>query len=148
MDGWKKAAEECKAKKASWPRGEWDNEPDYVEFKSSNRVCYLVRNSSTGSWCGYVSVPDSHWLFEKNKKEEYYIECNLEVHGGVTWARDGLIGFDAAHHGDLMPAMSGLPSSGGVYRNLEYVKAETVKLAKQIGAPNSIDFMAKEKKDE
>jgi len=62
----------------------------------------------------------------------------FEVHGGVTYAGYNdeseslwLIGFDCSHSGDLCPSS---PFQEGVYRNMEYAKKETEKLAAQIKA--------------
>lgn len=66
-----------------WPSGVWDSEPDKVQWPDevTGFPCLAVRNSRRGNWCGYVGVNSSHPLFEKE-----YSGCDLNVHGGLTFA--------------------------------------------------------------
>lgn len=52
---------------------------------------------------GYVQLPFSHPLFEKffDPDFEYMDQLNVKAHGGVTYFRDGIIGFDTLHYADL-----------------------------------------------
>jgi len=77
----------------------------------------------------------------------------FEVHGGLTYsdwqapemAKDGCwwYGFDCAHVGDLAPKdmnfrmEHGWELRGDTYRDIEYVKAETERLADQLAALES-----------
>lgn len=47
--------------KAAWPRGEWDDEPDRLEWRdaATGLPCLVVRNHS-GALCGYVGVGPTH----------------------------------------------------------------------------------------
>ncbi len=65
------------------------------------------------------------------------------VHGGVTYTGNGdffsngdgyWYGFDCGHAGDISPAIQyeGRYMSEGVYRDMEYVKAQTTALAAQL----------------
>lgn len=64
----------------------------------------------------------------------------LECHGGLTYSGKAsfltndesywFFGFDAAHAGDLRPLNE--YSFDGVYRDFEYIKNDTINLAKQI----------------
>lgn len=64
----------------------------------------------------------------------------FDVHGGLSWARDhaagyppdGLwhFGFDCGHSGDKSPGRNW--STGGIYRNWEYVEAQVKSLATQL----------------
>lgn len=68
----------------------------------------------------------------------------FDVHGGLTWSDDcvpgekpdGLwwFGFDCAHHGDYTPNCGRPPFPNESYRDIEYVKAQTEKLAEQLAA--------------
>ena len=69
----------------------------------------------------------------------------IDVHGGLTYSKDhspgnepdGLwwFGFDCAHVGDYCPQYEKFGyNSGGVYRDIEYVKAECGALVSQLAA--------------
>jgi hypothetical protein len=46
---------------------------------------------------GYIEVPENHpWA----NTDYEYIE-NVDVHGGLTYSQDNIIGFDTAHYGDI-----------------------------------------------
>ena len=55
---------------------------------------------------GYLRLPINH-----PRRKDADIFCNyeafddLEAHGGITYVRDGWIGFDTAHVGDCWPHM-------------------------------------------
>lgn len=40
--------------------GPWLDEDDEAEFETSGYACMLKRNMMTGTWCGYVGVPEGH----------------------------------------------------------------------------------------
>lgn len=106
--------------KSSWPRGEWDNEPDYLAWIEEDLHCAVIRTES-GHLCGYVMLPDN--CPELN-------EADLSVHGGITYNKDGWIGFDCAHYRDLVPGYDFCNQE--IYRNLTYVKSEVKYLCEQI----------------
>jgi hypothetical protein len=91
--------------------------------------CAIIRHSHLGHLCGYVKMPKGYELSE----DDLY---SLEVHGGITYDKNNWIGFDCAHSGDLAPASK---ESYGVYRNFAYVKAETQRLAEQVGRRYATD---------
>jgi hypothetical protein len=98
------------------------------------------------------------------KDEGYFCEHTpdsiLEVHGGVTFSdfcqertegdehyksvchvtepgeedRVWWIGYDTAHCQDLVPGMKRFAYLGGIYRTLDYIKAQNAKLAGQLAA--------------
>lgn len=143
--------------KTKWPeRGPWDNEPDKAQWlDASGLACLMVR--ARAHWCGYVGVPEGHPAFGKD-----YNDVEVEVHGGLTFAglcqeegtgprvchipepgqpdRVYWLGFDCAHSGDKRPATDErqlqierkYPISGDIYRDFDYVKAETGRLAQQL----------------
>lgn len=146
-----------------WPRGEWDGEPDKVQWQDGETglPCLAVRNPKYGHWCGYVGVQDSHPLHGKD-----YNDVNFDVHGGITYTNScqptddesrGVchtpepgepdhvwwFGFDCAHCGDFSPSDTqraielGYPfrqRADETYKTLEYVQDQCRKLALQIAS--------------
>ena len=140
-----------------WPSGEWDGEPDKVQWKdeSTGMPCLAVRHGHSGHWCGYVGVNPDHPLFEKG-----YDEPSVEVHGGLTFADScqkgeteavGIchvpepgesdhvwwFGFDCAHCMDIGPLDAKYNNERGwlrkgAYRNLRYVQNQCALLAGQL----------------
>lgn len=143
--------------KSSWLAGQ--HESDRVEWRYKGVPCLLRRSPSSGAWCGYAAVtgPTHPWFGETEMAE-----CNVDVHGGVTFAsmcegdichvpRPGepdhvfWIGFDCGHAGDFSPMLelqlrslrSQLASAGrlfesGVYRDQTYAMVMTELVAEQI----------------
>lgn len=165
--------ESCEAAKAELREkkfsGEWDNEPNRLNWSHAGMDCMLVRQPLSLHWCGYVGVKPGHPCFGKGYGEvqsgEYNCETleyevpaivpDLSVHGGLTFAAacDGVVchvtedpadktwwfGFDCAHSYDLSPASAafGLAAgfycaTDGTYRNTDYARAETQRLAEQL----------------
>lgn len=127
--------------KSSWPRGEWNNEPDYLEWvdEETGFVCDIKRNHYLGNLCGYVTVPNLNGICD----DDYCDHLGIQVHGGITFSmkKDGghVFGFDCAHSGDLLPNdfKFKIPRefrliSDCTYKNIEYVKHECKELAKQL----------------
>lgn len=144
--------------KTEWPRGEWNNEPDKAQWidEESGLDCLIVRGPS-GALCGYVGVPPSHPLFDKDYSEGDSYGHNLDCHGGITFSArcdpsddesrhichsgdvaNKLVywfGFDCNHIYDLAPGSSmpfGFVDDHDTYRDLQYVKGQTTFLAKQL----------------
>lgn len=115
--------------KTDWPRGEWDGEPDKIQWpdEATGLPCLIVRNRS-GALCGYVGVADGHPAYGieyddvKVSTEDGY----PDVHGGLTFAsfcaetkdesryichvpgpgephKVWWLGFDCHHAGDYAP---------------------------------------------
>lgn len=149
-------------KALGWPSGEWDGEPDKVQWRdeATGMACLAVRNRRAGNWCGYVGVSPEHPLHGKG-----YDEAGIfEVHGGLTFADEcqpaedesqGIchvpepgepdhvwwFGFDCAHAWDFSPYDKKMEIERGYpftimsdqeYRRLDYVKAECRGLAAQL----------------
>jgi hypothetical protein len=130
--------------RSDWLKGEWDNEPDRVDFIHAGFSCFIMRNT-LGNWCGYVGVPKEHPHYEKS-----YNDVDVDVHGGLTYADKCMghichipapgmpddvwwLGFDTAHSGDSGPSkMMNRFDFGGTYKNMAYVTNETKKLAEQL----------------
>lgn len=145
--------------KSAWQRGEWDDEPDRLEWRSEKTpglALLIVRSPSTGSLCGYVGVPPGHpWHGKGCGWDDDGIEA--EVHGGLNYAakcqeggrichvpRAGespdvwWLGFDCGHAWDISPAFSALPgfsvvssSLGESYKTIAYVRHQVERLAAQ-----------------
>lgn len=73
--------------KSSWPRGEWDNEPDKVQWQDAETglPCLVVRGPH-GAWCGYVGVAKGHPYYEQDYDKVHDVNHDLSVHGGLTFA--------------------------------------------------------------
>lgn len=137
----------------AWPDGPWNNEPDHVEFETDGVPCILHRNRF-GTWCGYAAVPPGHPAHGKG-----WSDVDVRVHGGITYADscNGTVchvpkpgepddvwwlGFDCGHSSDQSPRMLMLDaqlgfrgfSSWGTYRTVDYARAQTEGLARQLKA--------------
>ena len=140
-----------------WGNGEWDNEPDKVQYVSvaTGYPCLIVRNYS-GALCGYVGVPEGHVWHGVG-----YDDVPADCHGGLTFSgkcqENGHIchkvepgepdnvwwlGFDCSHGGDLVPAICKLYEDLGkgphvgmgredTYKNIAYVRREIAGIARQ-----------------
>ena len=85
--------------KSEWPRGEWHDEPDKIQWvdEATGLDCLIVRNAG-GALCGYVGVPPEHpwhgvdyWGCPKGEEREplgceHCPDAHVEVHGGLTYA--------------------------------------------------------------
>lgn len=122
--------------KKKWPPGPWKKEPDLAVWVYKNYHCRIERGEY-GAFCGYVSVPPGHPLFELNNNDIKKRYPELRCHGGITHTESELvsnekigwwIGFDCNHATDIAPLKEPF-YSGQVYRNFQYVKNETESLA-------------------
>ena len=141
--------------KSEWQRGEWDSEPDRIEWRAEGTprlACLIVRSPSSGALCGYVGVPPGHPWHGKG----YNVGIDAEAHGGLTYAAScdegghichvplpgespdvWWLGFDCSHSYDVSPAYSKIPgfsitpsSLGESYKTVAYVRREVERLAK------------------
>jgi len=134
---------EHKVDKSRFPRGEWDHEPDKLNWidERTGMACMIVRNSM-GALCGYVAVERGHPYYEKD-----YSHVDVECHGGLTYADKcrGHIchvpepgkpddvwwfGFDCAHSWDFVPGFD--YRSDRIYRDISFVRREATLLARQL----------------
>ncbi len=120
----------------------WEQEPNELKWKYVGLKCWIRRMPNALHLCGYVGVPKAHSLFKVE-----YDNIPADVHGGLTFSdqfNDGgklwWIGFDCAHLNDMQPGYLrrkyGSCLAEGTYRDMNYVKSETEKLALQIVAIN------------
>lgn len=140
--------ERCEANKQKMKRGPWTDEPNRLNWKAHGLDCMIVRNTAGLHLCGYVGVTKEHPDFKK----EYDDVC-VDVHGGLTYGElcggaichfteDGddetyWLGFDCAHLGDYSPTSRYLPDPFEKYREIEFVKGETERLAEQLAQRSS-----------
>lgn len=124
--------------KTGWPTGEWDNEPDKMQWQdeTTGLPCLVVRNR-WGALCGYVGVPNNHRFYEIDYHNVVAENGDHpRVHGGLTFASkcsegpenetichvpeagesDDVwwLGFDCGHFMDTMPGMMRLDLELGV----------------------------------
>lgn len=142
--------------KSGWGIGPWNDEPDKLEGvdKETKLDCLILRHESIGHLCGYVGINKDHKLFKAEYsacflKEncgksycDHTLDLIIDVHGGLTFSNSipessikdlWWFGFDCSHSGDLAPGMNRfLGMTGGIYRDIDYVKQECEKLAKQL----------------
>lgn len=87
--------------KSEWPeRGEWDREPDKVQWRdaATGLPCLANRNQHSGNWCGYVGVYPGHpWHGVGYSACTQTPPCaesdcahgpdnRVDVHGGLTFS--------------------------------------------------------------
>lgn len=138
-------------KRATWPSGPWDDEPNRVQWKTRTGLDALMVRNHMGAWCGYVGVPPGHPLHGVQYNDAYDV-LDTDVHGGLTYSDacaehichipapgepDALwwLGFDCAHSGDLLPGMlvhAWLQHAS--YRTQAYVRDHCERLAESIAA--------------
>lgn len=143
--------------KSKWGEGPWQDEHDKEQWQdpATGLPCLIVRGP-LGGLCGYVGVAEGHRYFGVN-----YNDVPVDVHGGLTFSdkcqgqpeghtichlpAEGepdeawWLGFDCGHVGDLLPNWHYIPgflnlsaTGDGIYRDLEYVRAEVTRLAAQL----------------
>lgn len=126
--------------RGDWRPGIWDDEPDYVNWTddTTGYICIARRHELFGFWCGYVVIPESHPLYEKDDYSEFPDEVQDAAHCGITWANyhndfgEWVIGFDCGHTWDDRPFNQSACDS--IYRDIEYVKRRVAKLALALSA--------------
>ena len=135
-------------RKGRWADGPWKKEPDeYWWMDGETEILCSVRRHPFGYLCGYVYLPRQHLWAGKDCEE-----IQAEVHGGVTWSKEGrrikylrhdlsnlvarswIIGFDCGHPGDMQPALIYHGREDDTYRDFAYAVRETRSLARQAAA--------------
>lgn len=143
--------------KLSWfGYGEWVEEFDQIEFTYEYYKCLIIRvvtreplsvneNYLGGHLCGYVKIPKRHSLYDKE-----WDNMDIDCHGGITSNQrheEHWIGFDCAHSGDYVPSVEKFRKENKihelfpiqkefnmspVYRNIEFVMNECIKIVDQL----------------
>lgn len=117
------------------------------EFFHAGRRCVIAMGGAwLGNYCGYVEAGGP-------VEEEHAID----VHGGVTWCENRLpwernatglwVGFDTCHAGDQIRNHKGETIKGfegGVFRDLDYTRDETKRLAEQLAKRRQSVFKSRE----
>jgi hypothetical protein len=119
--------------------GPWDDDLnrhpriDCVSFDASGYRCTMRRDELDFTYRGYVQLPVTHPDYFR--KDLVRLGGGVvPVHGGISHARDGLMGIDFAHYGDLSPILetTGLPSNQHAhYWTYEEAMAETKHMAEE-----------------
>lgn len=110
--------------KSKWPRGEWDSEPDKVQFMTAAGLPGLIVRGPSGALCGYAGVAEGHpffgvgysgcpeacggerWPSEGESKCEHDRPIDaIEAHGGLTYA-------DACQPGEGERGICHVPDAG------------------------------------
>lgn len=136
--------------RSGWPAGEWDDEPDRIEWRSEGGLPCLMLRNRMGAWCGYVAVQPGHPWHGSGALGL----ADVDVHGGVTYgdkcggrichvpqpgesADVWWVGFDCLHYMDTAPGLIasdlvlGLGHARGDYWTAKEVRTETEYLARQ-----------------
>lgn len=85
-------ATEHKIDKSAWGPGEWQDEPDRVDFVHAGFACLALRHPHGGNFCGYVAVPPCH-PFHGKQWEKTSAIADLGFHHGINYtaACEGVI---------------------------------------------------------
>ena len=91
-----------------------------LKFDYRGTKAKVVRQTKYGYLCGYV-------LVSSDRTEDMMDDLDLIAHGGITYDRDGWLGFDCAHYGDLNIEMlrmlkdNEISTENETYKELSYV---------------------------
>ena len=113
---------------------EWQTELSGVRFTHAGLTCEMLRHYQFGYWLAHVNVPKDHPL----SGVDYRNVDDIEVHGGLTLAGplsqggNWWFGFDCGHDGDMSPFNRTSHHDGGYYRNMNYTRFQTERLAEQL----------------
>jgi hypothetical protein len=138
--------------KSAWIDGEWQQEPDRIEWVFLGFPCLIVRQG--GGWlCGYVGIPPTHPYYGKDLEDKELKEIYTDKKINFSEASQQIddpravnhqllptdknywwIGFDCCHYDDVFPRIIQFYnfSSDTSYKNIEYVKTQVEFLARQL----------------
>lgn len=137
--------------KSAWAEGEWQQEPDRIEWVYLGLPCLIVRQDP-GFLCGYVGIPPTHPYYGKDWTNNE-LSC-IQVHGKITFSKASQqsddpkavcqqllpitdnywwVGFDCTHNEDISPIIVNILNyRDATYKNLEFVKNQVEYLAQQL----------------
>jgi len=111
--------------KRAWPRGPWDDEPDFALWHSSGLQCLIVREAEHGGLGGYVEVAKGHPLHSYQVEEPRVraldvlngVSLAVPDHAGDYW----LFGFTSSEVFDYCPAQkaAALEATAGIVRSAD-----------------------------
>jgi len=141
--------------KKHFPPGKWLSEPDLCSWEQYNLPCLALRDMSMGIWKGFVGLAEGHPFYNHTMdeliKNADLMEIFFAVYGGLSGAgrlaakykefskNYWWLGIETSHGSDLMPLlkmeMNDNPEmakllSGQTYKDLQFIRRETNKLAK------------------
>lgn len=107
------------------------NRVEYLFYDYSLKI-FILRNSLFSTpqypvYAGYILLPEDHPLYGIEDCNDEHL-CDLDVHGGITYADGKIIGFDTLHLGDYNPILG----SGNRKWPLSLVVKEASSLAEQV----------------
>ena len=108
-----------------------------LKWEHEGMECAIVESPIHGAYNGYVRVGNPYSDAPHPWADKHYDLIDVDVHGGLTYAADGWIGFDTLHSGDswknLRPEMKSL-GEGPFHRDwtIPMLKAEVEHLADQV----------------
>lgn len=70
--------------------------PDYKGYENYIRE---LSNGLINYYCGYAVLPENHVLYDAESEFDERI-INIDVHGGVIYMKNHIIGFDCNHLND------------------------------------------------
>lgn len=138
--------------KQGFPPGKWLKEPDLCSW-DHKLPCLAIRDMGMGVWRGFVGIDGYHPFYGKSVEDLLKIpeamEIFFSVYGGLSGAGKlpakyksftnnfWWLGIETCHGGDLMPLIKlELPPqnmdkmlSGQTYKDLQFIRKETNKLA-------------------
>lgn len=103
-----------------------------VEHGIEAGIHWATCRARLGAVNGYVHIPKGHPWDGLD-----YDDIDVDVHGGLTYARNGWIGFDTLHSGDYWPGMP-WQIDGDRHWTAEQVAAETRQLARKVAAAENL----------
>lgn len=107
-------------------KGVWDYIPR-IQYNKYRGYTTKIVKTNLGYLCGYVLLPKSFKL-----NVEWY-DLGI-VHGGITYHKDNVIGFDCAHYIDYIPAF--IIGEIDNYKDEDFVNNELRKLVNTLIAMN------------
>lgn len=129
------------ANKSKFPNGIWNKEPDFCEWEMNNLLCLAIRNMSFGFWTGYVGLPDTHILYNKNYNDLINCDMKLDVYGGISlvgklpkqfdkYNDRWWIGFETSQDIDLIPILTYDNFDKKIsYKNFKFILKEINRIA-------------------
>lgn len=118
--------------------GPWNDGIKRSCFKYCEYKCNIVK-TEMGIYCGYVKIHRKNKLYKYLKNNKNFIEKNIDCHGGITFIsvdnNNLKIGFDCAHHGDLIPTLlmvCGIITPYNTYKTAAFARLQVINIVHQL----------------